>query len=103
MFDRIRADIRRLTDQEPNVCAKLAVILFNPGLHAVFLYRFSHWLSIHHLGALALMVSYWNSVFTGAQISARAVIGKGLVIYHPHGNVIGTTTIIGDYCTLTQG
>ena len=103
MFDRIRADIRRLTDQEPNVFPKLAVILFNLGLHAVLLYRFSHWLSTHHLGALAVMVSYWNSVFTGAQISARAVIGKGLVIYHPHGNVIGTTAIIGDYCTLTQG
>ena len=102
MFDRIQVDIRRLTDQERSVCSRLAVIFFNPGLHAVILYRLGHWLSTHHLEVLALLVSYWSSVFTGAQISARATIGKGLIIYHPHGHVIGATAIIGDYCTLTQ-
>jgi serine O-acetyltransferase len=39
---------------------------------------------------------------TGAQLSPRAIIGKGLVIYHPHGMVIGANTVIGDFCTLMQ-
>jgi serine O-acetyltransferase len=102
MFERINSDIRRLTDVEPNLVTKLAVIIFNLGLHAVMLYRVSHWFSTHHLGALAVLTAYWNSVFTGAQLSPHAVIGKGLVIYHPQGIVIGATTVIGDHCTLMQ-
>jgi len=103
MFNRIRADIRRVADQERTVLSKVGAILFNLGFHAVLFYRLSHWLHTHHLGALAAVVSYWSAVFTGAQISARATIGKGLIIYHPNGHVIGATAVIGDYCTLTQG
>jgi len=100
MFYRIRADIRRLTDAEPTALLKFAVVAFNLGLHAVLLYRLSHWLATHHLGWIAVLVAYWNSVLTGAQISPRAIIGKGLVIYHSHGMVIGTATVIGDFCSL---
>src|ERR1051325_2763841 len=102
MFDRIRADIRRLIDGEPDRLTKLGLLFFNLGLHAVLLYRFSHWLSVHHLDAIAVVAGYCNSLLTGAQISPRAKIGKGLVIYHPQGMVIGATSTIGDFCTLTQ-
>jgi serine O-acetyltransferase len=102
MFDFIRGDIRRLIQDEPDFLTKAAVILFNLGLHAVVLYRFSHWLSVHHLGGLATIAAYCNSLFTGAQISPRAKIGKGLVIYHPQGMVVGATSTIGEFCTLTQ-
>jgi len=101
IVDHIRADIRRLTDAEPTVCNRFGVIVFNLGLHAVILYRLAHWLSIHNVSALAVIVAYWNSVYTGTQISPRAVIGRGLTLYHPHGMVIGPA-IIGDDCTLTQ-
>lgn len=101
MFDVISADIRRLTDAEPNPLTKLAVVFFNLGFHAVFLYRFTHWLSTHHLSPLAVIVAYWASIYTGAQISPRARIGKGLVIYHPSGVVIGPA-VLGEQCTLTQ-
>ncbi len=101
VFENVRVDIRRLTDQEPSFVLKLAVVLFNLGLHAVLLYRLSYWMYVHHLGALGVVITYLNSVFTGAQISGRAAIGKGLVIFHPQGIVIGPT-LIGDHCTLTQ-
>jgi serine O-acetyltransferase len=102
MLRCVKADIRRLTEQEPSFFLKLAVVLFNLGLHATLLYRLSRWLQLHHLVGLGVVVTYFNSIFTGAQISARATIGKGLVIYHPQGIVIGAS-IIGDQCTLTQG
>ena len=102
MFDRVRADIRRLMDAEPTLLNKVAVLFFNLGLQAVLIYRFSHWLSAHHLGGIAAVAGYCNAFFTGAQISPRARIGKGLVIYHPQGMVIGATTTIGEFCTLTQ-
>jgi len=101
MFENVRADIHRLTDQESSLVVKFGVVFFNLGLHAVLLYRLSRWLYLHHLGPLSVVVTYFNSVLTGAQLSRGAAIGKGLVLYHPQGTVIGPT-IIGDYCTLMQ-
>lgn len=102
MFDNIQTDIRELTRREQSVIAKLGVTLLNPGLHAVLLYRAARWLHVHHLGPLALLTGYFSAFLTGAQISARATIGKGLVIYHPYGVSIGATAVIGEYCTLTH-
>jgi serine O-acetyltransferase len=103
MFDNIRADIRELQREESGVFTKLGIVLLHSGLHAVLLYRAARWFHLHHLRLFAVLTSYFSAVLTGAQISARATIGKGLVIYHPHGIVVGATAIIGDYCTLTHG
>jgi serine O-acetyltransferase len=102
VFDNVRADISELTRRETSALAKLGVILLNPGLHAVLLYRVARWLHVHHLRPLALLTCYFSSALTGAQISARTTIGPGLVIYHPHGIAIGATVVIGKYCTLTH-
>jgi serine O-acetyltransferase len=102
VFEHVQTDIGELTRREPHALAKLGVILLNPGLHAVLLYRAARWLHLHHLSPLALLTCYLSSALTGAQISARASIGPGLVIYHPHGIAIGATAVIGRYCTLTH-
>ena len=103
VFNNIRTDIRELTRRETGVLAKVGVILLNPGLHAVLLYRLARWFHLHHLRPLAVLTSYFCSVLTGAQISARATIGKGFVVSHPHGISVGATTVMGEYCTLTHG
>lgn len=103
MFEHVREDIRGLTHSKTGILAKLVVLLFHPGLHAVLLYRAARWFHLHHLPPLAVLTSYFSSVLTGSQISARAAIGKGLVIYHPHGISIGETAVIGEYCTLAHG
>jgi serine O-acetyltransferase len=103
VFENIRADVRELMCKETGALMKLGAMLLHPGLHAVLLYRASRWFHLHHLRPLAILIGYFSSVLTGAQISAHAAIGKGLVIYHPHGIVIGATAVIGEYCTLTHG
>jgi serine O-acetyltransferase len=102
MFEVIREDIRVFNYNRAEITVKLCRILFGPGLHAVLLYRLSRWFYLHHMSPLSVLIGYFNSILTGAQISFRAVIGKGLVIYHPHGIVIGPHTVIGDYCTLSH-
>lgn len=102
MLDAVRTDVHRLTESEHSLANKLGIFFLHIGLHAVLWYRVSHWLAMHHLGPVAAIIAYWAAVLTGAQISPRARIGKGLVIYHPHGVVIGATAVVGDYCTLTQ-
>jgi serine acetyltransferase len=79
---------------------RLGHLCFHSGLHAVLLYRLSRWLYLHHLGFAAVLTQYLNGVLTGAQISRRAVIGKGLHISHPRGLVVSGAAVIGDYCIL---
>jgi serine O-acetyltransferase len=101
MFEYIKADIQALTHQKSGLIPRLAMVFFNLGFHAVFLYRLSRWLHLHHLGPLSVAVAYLNAVFTGAQISRGAAIGKGFIIWHPQGIVVGPT-VIGNDCTLMQ-
>jgi acyl carrier protein len=103
MSECVREDIRQAIDQHHGAMTRVGQLLFNPGVHAVLLYRLSRWLYLHHLGALALVVGYVNSVLTGAQISRSARIGRGLCIGHPHGVVISANAVIGDYCALVGG
>jgi serine O-acetyltransferase len=103
ILESVRADVRRMTAQEPGLASKAGLFFFHPGLQAVLFYRLARWLLLHRLGPLAVVTSYVGSVLTGAQISPRAVIGKGLRIYHPHGVVIGAGAVVGEHCTLSHG
>jgi serine O-acetyltransferase len=103
MFERVRADIARVTASEPTLAHRAIAVGFNLGLHAVLLYRLSHSLHRRGLSLVGVAVSYVSSIVTGAQISRRATIGKGLSILHPAGVVIGATTVIGDDCTIVGG
>ena len=101
MFEYITADFLELTRNELSILEKMGVMLFHPGFHAVLFYRVARWFHLHGIRPIAVLVSYISSILTGAQISARAAIGKGLVIYHPHGIVVGPV-VIGEYCTLAH-
>jgi serine O-acetyltransferase len=103
MFDFVRADIQRLAHQDGRTRIFHPGLFVHLGFHAVFLYRLSRWFHLHHIRPAAVLISYINSILTGAQISPRATIGKGFVIYHPHGTVVGATAVIGKNCVLTHG
>ena len=66
-------------------------------------YRISHWFYKHKRFFIARKISQSSRFWTGIEIHPGATIGKGLVIDHGSGVVIGETTIIGDDCTLYQG
>jgi serine O-acetyltransferase len=78
-------------------------VLVHPGFHSVLLYRTSRWCYLHRMRAVSILINYLCSMLTGAQISHAAEIGKGLVIYHPHGIVVGRTAVLGEYCVLVHG
>jgi serine O-acetyltransferase len=103
MLDYTNADIECVLRQEEGFRRKLGQFLFTPGLHAVLLYRLSRWLHLRGLDFLAVPIGYFSSILTGAQISHRAIIGRGLVVYHPSGVVIGADAVIGNHCYLTGG
>lgn len=99
----IKDDIEAIRQRDPAASSDIEVLLLYSGLHAVLAYRVSHrlYLGGHNFSARAL--SQAAKFFTGIEIHPGATIGKGLVIDHGMGVVIGETTEIGDNCTLYQG
>jgi serine O-acetyltransferase len=103
LFDKIRYDLNSIKSKDPAARNKLEIFLLYSGFHAVFWYRVSHWFYLHKCFFLARLISQTARLFTGIEIHPGATIGKGLMIDHGSGVVIGETTIIGDDCTLYQG
>lgn len=103
MLEYLLTDINALTAQESGWVAKFGIMLLHPGLHSVVLYRASRWFHLHRMTAVSVLINYLSSALTGAQISHRARIGKALVVYHPHGVVVGADAALGDNCVLVHG
>lgn len=99
----IRTDIDAIKQRDPAARGDIEVLLLYSGLHAILAYRVAHKLYVSDHKFSARAVSQAARFFTGIEIHPGATIGKGLVIDHGSGVVIGETTEIGDNCTLYQG
>lgn len=96
-------NIRRTMELDPAAHSKLEVLLLYPHIKALIIYRLAHKLYLYHFFFLARFISNIARFWTGIEIHPGAQIGKGLVIDHGMGVVIGETTIIGDDCQLYHG
>lgn len=103
MFERIREDVRCVFDRDPAARNTFDVLTTYPGIHAILLHRFSHWLWVQGLKWLARVFSNLARWYTGIEIHPGATIGRRFFIDHGMGVVIGETTEIGDDCTLYHG
>ncbi|HHU32845.1 MAG: serine O-acetyltransferase [Zhaonellaceae bacterium] len=103
MFSRIRKDIQVVFERDPAARSVLEIILTYPGVHAIILHRFAHFLYKRKLFLLARIISQVSRFLTGIEIHPGAVIGHGFFIDHGMGVVIGETTEIGDNVTIYQG
>jgi len=103
MFDRIREDVSCVFERDPAARNTFDVLTTYPGIHAVLMHRFTHWLWMHGLKWLARVLSNVARWYTGIEIHPGAVIGRRFFIDHGMGVVIGETTEIGDDCTLYHG
>lgn len=103
MFSRIKEDIKSVFHRDPAARNTLEVLFNYPGLHAIWIHRFSHWLWKLQLGWLARFVSNISRFITGIEIHPGAVLGRRVFIDHGMGVVIGETAIVGDDVTLYHG
>lgn len=92
----IRSDIKTIKLKDPAAASSLSILLTYNGMHAVWLYRISHFLWRFKLKLLARIVSSTARIFTGVEIHPGASIGKNLFIDHGNGVVIGETAEIGN-------
>jgi len=103
VFKNIRYDIKRVMEQDPAANSKLEVFFLYPCIHAMIAYRIAHVLYKKRIFFLARLISQLSRFFTGIEIHPGAKIGKGLVIDHGMGVVIGETAEVGDNVLLYHG
>ena len=99
----IRSDVKATRERDPAARSDAEVLLLYSGVHALMAYRVAHRLhkKEHYFAARA--ISQTARFITGIEIHPGATIGKGFVIDHGMGVVIGETAEIGDNCTVYQG
>ena len=96
----LRADLKSIMERDPAARNAVEVFLLYSGVHAVLWHRLAHWLFRHKCLFLARFVSQTSRFLTGIEIHPGATIGRGLLIDHGIGVVIGETAVIGDDCTI---
>ncbi len=103
IFRGLRQDIAAIKERDPAARNSLEVLLLYSGLHALMLHRPAYWLYRHNCFFLARALSQIARFLTGIEIHPGAKIGRGVLIDHGVGVVIGETAEIGDGCTIYQG
>ncbi len=103
MLQKIREDIQSIRERDPAARGTIEILMTYSGLHAVWMYRIAHMFYKKKLFFVARLISQFARFLTGIEIHPGATIGKGLLIDHGSGVVIGETAEIGDNCLIYQG
>jgi serine O-acetyltransferase len=103
MFNHLKEDISIVFDRDPAARTHFEILTTYPGVHALIMHRFSHWLWNKRFFWLGRMFSHIGRWLTGIEIHPGATIGRRVFIDHGMGVVIGETAVIGDDCTLYHG
>lgn len=103
MFQKIKEDLSVVFDRDPAARNYFEILTTYPGVHAVLMHRFSHYLWTIKLKWLGRFFSHLSRIVTGIEIHPGATIGRRFFIDHGMGVVIGETAVIGNDCTLYHG
>lgn len=98
----MREEIAAVLEHDPAATSALEVVLCYSGLHALWGWRFHHWLWRHGMRFPARALSQLARLITGIEIHPGAAIGRRLFIDHGMGVVIGETAEVGDDVTIYQ-
>ncbi|MFB6281893.1 MAG: serine O-acetyltransferase [Haloferacaceae archaeon] len=99
----LREDVEAAIERDPAASGWAEVVLFSPGMHALWLYRVAHWLWTADRRLAARALSYLARLLTGVEIHPAADIGRRVVIDHGIGVVIGATATVGDDVLIYHG
>ena len=103
IVDACRTDLSAFLERDPACTERLTPFLYYKGFHALQAYRITRrlWLSQRH--SLALHLQSRTSERFGVDIHPGAQIGKGIMIDHATGVVIGETAVVEDNVSMLHG
>lgn len=102
LLDVVLDDIATVFERDPAAPHWLEVLCCYPGLHALVAHRLAHGLCDRGIPFLPRLIAHLSRFLTGIDIHPGAHLGRGVLINHGMGVVIGETAIVGDYCLIYQ-
>lgn len=96
IVEAIRADLRGVLQRDPACTGYASALLYFKGFQALEAYRAANWLWKQDRKALAFHMQSRISARFGVDIHPAARIGRGILIDHANGVVIGETAIVED-------
>ncbi len=99
----LRSDLVAVYERDPACKSYLEPLLYFKGFHALQGYRIANWLLRKGRRGLALYLQSRISEVFAVDINPAARIGRGILIDHGTGVVIGETAVIEDGVSLLQG
>jgi len=103
IIDAATGDLLAIRERDPAVKTYSTAILYFKGFQALQAYRVAHWLWDQDRRGLALYLQSKISEVFAVDIHPAAVIGKGILLDHGTGIVIGETCILDDNISILQG
>ncbi len=101
--DAVRADMAAVYDRDPACRTYVQVLLYFKGFHALQTYRVAHWLWGRKRDGMAFFFQSQMSEKFAIDIHPAATIGRGIMIDHATGVVIGETAVVGDDVSILHG
>lgn len=98
-----RADLIATLERDPACHKSVDAFLHFKGFHAIQTHRFAHALWMHGRRDLALYLQGRSSQVFQVDINPAARVGKGIMLDHATGFVVGETASIGNNVSILQG
>lgn len=96
-------DVVETYNGDPAATGYDEIILTYPGLFALMVYRLAHVMVELGIPLLPRMMTEYAHRETGIDLHPGAVIGRGVMIDHGTGIVVGETAVVGNHVKFYQG
>jgi serine O-acetyltransferase len=103
MREVLAEDVEATFAGDPAANDRKEIVLAYPGIHALSIYRIAHFLHSYEIPLMPRILSEHVHSLTGIDINPGARIGRGVMIDHGTGIVIGGTAVIHDHVRIYQG
>lgn len=97
-----RADLAATFERDPACHRAIEPLLYYKGYQAIQTHRFAHALLKQGRRDFALYIQSRASQVFQVDINPAARIGRGIMLDHATGLVVGETAVIGDNCSIMQ-
>ena len=97
-----RADLSAVLDRDPACHSFAEAFLYYKGFHALESWRIAHWLWQQGRTSMALFLQSRISQLFAVDIHPAARMGRGIMIDHATGVVIGETSVVEDDVSIMQ-
>lgn len=101
--EMFRADIAAVYDRDPAYQRMIDPVLYLKGFHAIETHRLAHWLWVEGRKDFAYYLQSRSSAVFGTDIHPAARIGRGIMLDHGTGLVVGETAVVEDDVSLLHG